>query len=51
MKQKINEGEIPKYYVENSHPAIIEPDVYDMVQFEMKRRKKTVDTTVGKLLL
>ncbi|WP_242975797.1 recombinase family protein [Desulfosporosinus sp. FKB] len=39
-QKKVNEGEIPKYYVENSHPAIVEPDVYDMVQFEMKRRKE-----------
>ena len=38
-KQKINEGEIPQYYVENSHPAIIEPAVFDMVQLEFARRK------------
>lgn len=24
-KTKINEGEVPQYYVEDSHPAIIEP--------------------------
>ncbi len=39
-KKKVNEGEVPQYYVENSHPAIIEPDVFDMVQLEMKRRKE-----------
>ena len=39
-KKKINEGEIPQYYVENSHPAIIEADVFDMVQLEFARRKK-----------
>lgn len=39
-KMKVNEGEVPQYYVENSHPAIIEPDVFDMVQFEMQRRKE-----------
>ena len=39
-KKKANEGEIPQYYVENSHPAVIEPDIFDMVQFEMKRRKE-----------
>lgn len=38
-KQKVNEGEVPQYYVENSHPAIISSDVFDMVQQEMKRRK------------
>ncbi len=37
---KLNEGEVPQYYVQNSHPAIIEPDEFDMVQIEMKRRKK-----------
>jgi len=26
--------------VENSHPAVIERDIFDMVQFEMKRRKE-----------
>ena len=39
-KQKVNEGEVPQYYVENSHPAIIEPDVFDMVQNEIKRRRE-----------
>lgn len=24
-KQKVNKGEVPQYYVENSHPAIIDP--------------------------
>jgi len=37
---KVNEGEVPQYYVQNSHPAIIEPDEFDAVQNEMKRRKK-----------
>ena len=39
-KKKVNEGEVPQYYVENSHPAIIGPDVFDMVQVEMKHRKE-----------
>ncbi|MHB8077469.1 recombinase family protein [Desulfosporosinus fructosivorans] len=30
-KKKVNEGEIPQYYVENSHPAVIKPDIFDMV--------------------
>ena len=38
-KTKINEGEIPQYYVENSHPAVVDPEVYDLVQMEMKKRK------------
>jgi hypothetical protein len=38
-KTKKNEGEIPQYYVKNSHPAIVEPEVFDLVQVEMKKRK------------
>ncbi|MDL2318727.1 recombinase family protein, partial [Eubacteriales bacterium OttesenSCG-928-A19] len=37
---KINEGEIPQYYVENSHPAIIVPEEFDAVQAELARRKR-----------
>lgn len=37
---KINEDEVPQYYVQNSHPAIIEPEEFDAVQTEMERRKK-----------
>ena len=36
---KVNEGEVPQYYVQNSHPAIIEPDEFDSVQAEIERRK------------
>ncbi len=39
-KMKINEGEVPQYYVENSHPAIIDPNEWDMVQAEFTRRKE-----------
>jgi len=38
-KRKSNEGEVPQYYVQNSHPAIIEPDEFDAVQAEIERRK------------
>jgi DNA invertase Pin-like site-specific DNA recombinase len=40
-KQKTNEGEIPQYYVEGSHPAIVEPDIFDLAQAEMKKRKSS----------
>ena len=30
-KQKVNEGEVPQYYVEGSHPAIISNIDFDMV--------------------
>jgi len=39
-QRKVNEGEIPQYYVQNSHPAIIAPDEFDAVQVEIERRKK-----------
>ena len=38
-KQKVNEGEIPQYYVEGSHPAIITAIDFDMVQAEIARRQ------------
>lgn len=38
-KMKINEGEIPQYYVENSHEPIILPVEFDFVQNEITRRK------------
>lgn len=41
-KKKKNEGEVPQYYVENSHPAIISPEVFDMVQHEFEKRKSHV---------
>ena len=37
---KVNEGEVPQYYVECSHPAIIEPSEWEAVQIEVARRKK-----------
>ena len=36
---KANEGEVPQYYVENNHEAIISPQVFDWVQEEIKRRR------------
>lgn len=38
-KMKPNEGEVPQYYVEHSHEAIINPIEWDMVQAEIARRK------------
>ncbi|MCM1530398.1 MAG: recombinase family protein [Alistipes sp.] len=38
-KQKVNEGEVPQYFVENSHPPIIDPDEFALVQAEIARRK------------
>ena len=39
-KKKVNEGEIPQYYVEGNHEAIIDPATFDYVQAEMARRMK-----------
>ena len=38
-KMKVNEGEVPQYYVEHSHEAIIAPDEWERVQTELARRK------------
>ncbi len=43
-RKKKNEGEVPQYYVENSHPAIISPEVFDMVQYEFEKRKGQVQS-------
>ena len=37
----------PIYYVEGSHPAIIEQEVFDMVKQEMQRRQEATEDTVG----
>ncbi len=39
-KRKKNEGEVPQYYVKNSHEAIISPEVFDLAQNELKNRVK-----------
>lgn len=35
-----NEGEVPQYYVEGNHEAIVEPYIFDKVQEELRRRKE-----------
>ena len=35
----VNDGKVPQYYVENSHPAIVQPWEFAIVQAEIKRRK------------
>lgn len=49
-KVKINNGERPKYYVENNHPAIIDSITFGKVQEELarrnsKRKVKQIGTT------
>ena len=40
-KMKVNEGEVPQYYVEHSHEAIIDPEEWEKVQLELARRKNS----------
>ena len=39
-KMKRNEGEIPKFHVENSHPVIVTVAQFDLVQAEWERRQR-----------
>ena len=38
-KHKVNEGEVPQFYVEGNHDAIIPPPEFEKVQAELARRK------------
>ena len=55
-KIKKNTGQIPQYYVEESHPAIITPEIYEAVQDEIERRSRkksrysSADVLAGKLI-
>lgn len=39
-KRKKNHGELPRYWVENTHEAIIDKETFDYVQQEMARRRE-----------
>lgn len=39
-KLKKNNGEVAQYYVEDSHPAIINPDEWELVQAELELNNK-----------
>ncbi len=39
-KHAKNNGVLPQYYVENSHPGIIDEETFDMVQAELASREK-----------
>lgn len=47
-KFKKNEGEVPQYYVKNSHPAIVSEEVYDLVQLEIEARREYGNRYSGK---
>lgn len=38
-KHKVNEGEVPQYYVHGNHEAIISPEEFERVQLELERRR------------
>lgn len=38
-KRADNTGQVPQYYVEDSHPSIIDKDMWEAVQLEMERRR------------
>lgn len=40
-KKKKNEGEVPQYFVKNSHPAIISETDFNKVQYEIEKRKQS----------
>ena len=44
---KKNEGEVPQYYVRNSHPAIISAEVFAMAQAEFARRDAMMQQPCG----
>lgn len=50
-RSKVNEGEVPQYYVEDSHPAIIAPELWEIVQLEFERRKALGRAYSGKSVL
>ena len=48
-KRKVNHGERSKYYIEDTHLAIVSKDVFDRVQAEMKRRERIVHNNDGSI--
>ena len=54
-KIKANEGEVPQYYVEGDHEAIIQPEIFDRVQILMearsggRKRSSSVNVLSGKI--
>lgn len=49
--RKVNQGELPQYYIENNHEAIIDKATFDMVQVELKsERSRTTVSYFGKVV-
>lgn len=46
-KKSVNKGELPQYYVENNHEAIIDRETFDAVQLVLdKKEKRKASTTI-----
>jgi hypothetical protein len=41
-KAVLNRGELPQYWVDGSHEAIVDPEIFQRVQEEIARRAKTI---------
>lgn len=48
-KRKVNHAERAKYYIEDTHPAILSKDIFNRVQEEMKRRERIVRNDDGSI--
>lgn len=46
-KRVVNNGELPKYYVEDSHPAIISQELFDAVQARMRKGRNAGSSRCG----
>lgn len=44
-KKNINKGELPQYYVENNHEAIVDKETFDAVQSVLDRKEKHKGST------
>lgn len=51
FRRKRNQGELPKYYVENSNPPIVNREIYQAVQTLQNSRKNVYSNSKGKYLL
>ena len=43
-KMKVNEGEVPQYYVTGNHEPIIAPRIWDQVQYELTTRHGNISS-------
>lgn len=48
-KKAKNNGEVPQYYIENNHEAIIDPFIWDLVQSKLKRHNNKYHIFTGNI--